>query len=93
MGNQTSWSNLLHILRNSNNEGVLKGLYRGWNSTIMREIPFTMIQFPLYEYLKVQWQQNLNSFIPQGFKGAACGMIAGGVAAALTTPLDVIKQE
>lgn len=91
MGNQTSWSNLLHILRNSNNEGVLKGLYRGWNSTIMREIPFTMIQFPLYEYLKVQWQQNLNSFIPQGFKGAACGMIAGGVAAALTTPLDVIK--
>ena len=37
MGNQTSWSNLLHILRNSNNEGVLKGLYRGWNSTIMRD--------------------------------------------------------
>lgn len=87
MGNQTSWSNLLHILRNSNNEGVLKGLYRGWNSTIMREIPFTVIQFPLYEYLKVKWPQNVH----QGFKGAVCGMIAGGVAAALTTPLDVIK--
>ncbi|KAL6451533.1 PET8 putative mitochondrial carrier protein PET8 [Candida maltosa Xu316] len=90
LGNKTSWSNLLHILQDSNKEGIIKGLYRGWNTTIMREIPFTVIQFPLYEWLKVKWQQNV-SFIPEGLKGAACGMIAGGVAAAVTTPLDVIK--
>ena len=34
-------------------EGV-RGLYRGYGSTIFREIPFTCIQFPLYEYLKRQ---------------------------------------
>ena len=39
-------------------EGV-RGLYRGYGSTIFREIPFTCIQFPLYEYLKRQMQIEL----------------------------------
>ncbi|KAG6376904.1 mitochondrial carrier domain-containing protein [Boletus reticuloceps] len=30
----------------------IKGLYRGFGITIMREIPFTSLQFPLYEFLK-----------------------------------------
>jgi len=34
-------------------EGFL-GLYRGYTSTILREIPFSVIQFPLWELLKVQ---------------------------------------
>ncbi|KAK9708892.1 S-adenosylmethionine transporter [Basidiobolus ranarum] len=33
-------------------DGVL-GFYRGYLSTVVREIPFTCIQFPLYERLKV----------------------------------------
>ena len=79
LGNNTSWSNFIHIIKNNLNEGIIRGLYRGWNTTIMREIPFTIIQFPLYEWLKVQWQQNKGlNFIPDGFKGASCGMIAGG---------------
>ena len=57
----------------------------------MREIPFTIIQFPLYEYLKSvrAKQQGLPEVAP--IEGAICGSFAGGVAAALTTPLDVIK--
>lgn len=31
----------------------LRGLYTGFAGTISREIPFTCIQFPLYEYLKL----------------------------------------
>lgn len=34
-------------------EGVL-GFYRGYWSLIAREIPFSFIQFPLWEGLKVQ---------------------------------------
>lgn len=87
----SSLSALRSILANTSGEGVFRGLYRGWSTTIMREIPFTIIQFPLYEYLKRvrAEQQGLPEVAP--LEGAVCGSIAGGVAAGLTTPLDVIK--
>lgn len=31
---------------------VWRELYRGWGITVMREVPFTVIQFPLWEALK-----------------------------------------
>ena len=65
-------------------EGV-RGLYRGYGSTIFREIPFTCIQFPLYEYLKRQLGERT------WWHAAGAGSIAGAVAACCTTPLDVIK--
>jgi solute carrier family 25 S-adenosylmethionine transporter 26 len=34
-------------------EGGLRGLYKGFGITIMREIPFSLIQFPIYEFAKV----------------------------------------
>ncbi|XP_037655870.1 S-adenosylmethionine mitochondrial carrier protein isoform X2 [Choloepus didactylus] len=36
-------------------EGIL-GLYRGYKSTVLREIPFSLVQFPLWESLKVDLQ-------------------------------------
>lgn len=94
-GKNTSWLNFLYLVQNKLGEGVVRGLYRGWNTTIMREIPFTMIQFPLYEYLKREWQTRLHALgIDQPLllaRGAICGLVAGAVAAAATTPLDVIK--
>lgn len=71
-------------------EGVTKGLYRGYTSTILREVPFAFIQFPIWEHLKANWTAStgleLNSVAV-----AVCGAIAGGIAAAVTTPLDVAK--
>jgi len=32
--------------------GVWRELYRGWSITVLREVPFTVIQFPLWEALK-----------------------------------------
>lgn len=34
-------------------EGGILGLYKGFGITIMREIPFAFIQFPIYEFAKV----------------------------------------
>ena len=31
----------------------LRGLYRGYMTTVFREVPFSFIQYPLWEYLKV----------------------------------------
>lgn len=61
------------------------GLYRGFTATIQREIPFSAIQFPIYEMLKKRFAGNDRK------KMAACGSVAGGVTAFLTTPLDVLK--
>lgn len=91
VGNRaSSWANFQYLLQNKSGEGVIRGLYRGWNTTLMREIPFTVIQFPLYERLKKVWSAYDNTELSL-LKGAICGSIAGGTAAALTTPLDVIK--
>ncbi|XP_014239613.1 S-adenosylmethionine mitochondrial carrier protein homolog isoform X2 [Cimex lectularius] len=65
-------------------EGVT-GLYRGFWVTVLRDAPFSIIQYPLWELLKKQ----LNQDTPAG--GALCGAIAGSFAGAVTTPLDVIK--
>ncbi|CDK29053.1 unnamed protein product [Kuraishia capsulata CBS 1993] len=87
----SSLDSLRFILRNETGEGVLRGLYRGWSTTIIREIPFTMIQFPLYEYLKAKVAKLENKEKASPLQGALCGSVAGGFAAASTTPLDVIK--
>lgn len=56
------------------------------------QIPFTSIQFPLYEFLKVQASKKLRAGRRlDAHEAALCGSLAGGVAAALTTPLDVLK--
>ena len=71
-------------------EGV-RGLFRGFATTIIREVPFSMIQFPLWEWLKRTWarHQRIERIAP--WQSSACGAMAGGFSAAITTPLDVAK--
>jgi len=69
---------------------VLGGLYRGYGITLMREVPFAFIQFPMYERMKVHWGEYRGKEVTS-YQAALCGSISGGIAAALTTPLDVIK--
>ncbi|KAJ8931833.1 hypothetical protein NQ314_015230 [Rhamnusium bicolor] len=73
-------------------EGIRKGLYRGFGSTILREVPFSVIQFPILEYLKATYRIRFKNNIPlESWEVAVCGSIAGGFSAAVTTPLDVAK--
>ncbi|KAJ9198456.1 hypothetical protein DTO166G4_2242 [Paecilomyces variotii] len=83
---------------------VIRELYRGTGITIAREIPFTVLQFTMWESMKGAYaKRTLNK--AQGADGAIgvaaeqipastsalFGSFAGAVAAGLTTPLDVIK--
>ncbi|KAL0261120.1 S-adenosylmethionine transporter [Diplodia seriata] len=85
---------LQHILAQRHAHGlahVWRELYRGWAITIMREVPFTVIQFPLWEGMK-EWSRRTNGKDSvSAFEGAAFGSVAGAVAAGVTTPLDVLK--
>ncbi|KAL4931527.1 uncharacterized protein BDV17DRAFT_280075 [Aspergillus undulatus] len=77
---------------------VLRELYRGAGITIAREIPFTVLQFTMWEAMKETYAKR-----KQAESGAAVlaqvpastsaffGSIAGAISAGFTTPLDVIK--
>jgi len=69
----------------------LMGFYRGLGITIMREIPFTSVQFPLYELFKQRLSAYLHKKPLRAHEAALCGCVAGAIAGALTTPLDVLK--
>lgn len=71
--------------------GVWRELYRGWNVTIMREVPFTIVQFPLWEALKNWRQRTTLKQEVSALDSAVFGSFSGAVAAGLTTPLDVLK--
>ncbi|XP_042309157.1 S-adenosylmethionine mitochondrial carrier protein isoform X2 [Sceloporus undulatus] len=47
-------SSTLRILSNTLYEEGILGLYRGYKSTVIREIPFSLVQFPLWESLKAR---------------------------------------
>uniref|UniRef100_A0AC34RJ77 S-adenosylmethionine mitochondrial carrier protein n=1 Tax=Panagrolaimus sp. JU765 TaxID=591449 RepID=A0AC34RJ77_9BILA len=67
------------------------GFYRGYMTTISREIPFSFIEFPLWEFLKRRYARFMNRDKCKPFESAACGSVAGSISACLTTPLDVAK--
>ncbi|PKS13077.1 hypothetical protein jhhlp_000418 [Lomentospora prolificans] len=83
--------------------GLRRELYRGWGITVFREIPFTVIQFPLWEALKGWGRARRRRNNPQAaekggveldvgaVESGLYGSLAGGIAAGLTTPLDVLK--
>ncbi|KAL8966009.1 MAG: hypothetical protein Q9183_003569 [Haloplaca sp. 2 TL-2023] len=71
--------------------GVWREMYRGWGITIVREVPFTAIQFPLWESMKA-WRRRTTAWNEvSAIESGAFGSIAGAVAAGMTTPLDVVK--
>jgi len=68
----------------------VSGFYVGYFTTVAREIPFSFIQFPIYEGLKKRWSAWQGSDV-NAMQSSLCGSFAGGFSAAVTTPLDVVK--
>nr|AAH19156.1 Solute carrier family 25 (mitochondrial carrier, phosphate carrier), member 26 [Mus musculus] len=83
-------SKTLQIFLTILSEEGIQGLYRGYKSTVLREIPFSLVQFPLWESLKALWAWR-RGHVVDSWQSAVCGAFAGGFAAAVTTPLDVAK--
>ncbi|XP_062318440.1 mitochondrial glutamate carrier 1 [Osmerus eperlanus] len=68
----------------------IAGLYKGLGATLLRDVPFSIIYFPLFA--------NLNNLGKRGAEGPApfyvsfiSGCLAGSIAAVAVNPVDVIK--
>lgn len=57
----------------------------------MREVPFTVIQFPLWEGMKKWRMRTKGTCNVTAVESGVFGSLAGAVAAGVTTPLDVMK--
>ncbi|VDN04693.1 unnamed protein product [Thelazia callipaeda] len=85
--------NISTICRKIYSQNGLRGFYQGFFSTVSREIPFSFIEFPLWELLKQLVTRVRKKHSTTPLESAACGSAAGSVAAAITTPLDVVKTQ
>lgn len=70
-------------------EGV-KGLFAGYGSFLLRDLPFDAIQFCLYEQLRIGYKLAAKRDLSNP-ENALIGAFAGAITGAITTPLDVIK--
>lgn len=90
-GNTSMMAEFQHIVRN---EGVV-GLYRGLTPSLLRDVPFSSIYWMSIEYCRNRWkhydQGRSLSAVEHAGRALVNGTLSGMIAAACTTPLDVIK--
>lgn len=88
-----NYRNTAHAFSSIYKKRGLYGLYYGWGATLLRDVPYSAIQFTIYESLKNFFKANFSTDkrpserITDMVSGATAGSVAGGI----TTPLDVIK--
>ena len=75
--------------------GVTTGLFAGFGSFLLRDLPFDAIEFASYEQMKLSWTSMFGKGGKHGeikqLESAAIGSVAGMLTGAVTTPLDVVK--
>lgn len=91
MRSQTTNVQLVGIVKDILAKEGFVGLYRGFLSTILRDIPFSAVQYPIWELLKAHHSRRHHQQV-NAFQSALYGSIAGAVAAFVTTPMDVAKS-
>lgn len=66
-------------------------MFHGFRATILRDVPYSALQFAFYEqFKKFAKKKNNGQQLPLGID-LLTGSLAGGIAGAVTTPLDVVK--
>jgi len=84
------WSDVTKCLKDLYKTQGLKGFWNGYTATLLRDVPFSALYWPLYEQCKAVlnlYTSKRDSFLVNFGSGA----IAGSVASTVTLPFDVIK--
>lgn len=80
----------LRIARDLLRTQGISGVYKGLGATLLRDVPFSIIYFPLFANLNKLGQKSSHEKAPF-YHSFFAGCIAGSVAAVAVTPLDVLK--
>jgi len=84
------WSDVHKCLTELVKAQGVRGLWNGYTATLLRDVPFSALYWPLYEQCKATmnlYTSNRDSFLVNFGSGA----VAGSVASTVTLPFDVIK--
>ncbi|KAM9536275.1 solute carrier family 25 member 55a [Salvelinus alpinus] len=68
----------------------IQGLYKGLGATLMRDVPFSMVYFPLFAHLNRLGQPSRDQSAPF-YWAFLSGCLAGSTAAVAVNPCDVVK--
>ncbi|KFQ34081.1 Solute carrier family 25 member 40, partial [Mesitornis unicolor] len=66
-------------------------LWRGWSSTVLRDVPFSATYWYNYERFKRMMCKELGAHEPTLFIAFTSGAASGTIAAVITQPFDVVK--
>jgi hypothetical protein len=94
----SSTSSSMQAFRHLASEGSARRLFTGYTALAARNLPFTALQFPVFEHVRSRLQRRQRqltgdnpglgqTFMVSGMSAAS----AGSIAAFITTPSDVVK--
>lgn len=66
----------------------VKGLYKGLGATLARDVPFSCIYFPLFSFLRLEFQPVEG---PSPSHSLLAGCVSGMIGSLAVTPMDVVK--
>jgi len=69
----------------------VSGLYRGLGATLMRDIPFSVVYFPLFAHLQQLGRHSTEDPAVPFYWSFLSGLAAGCTAAVVVSPCDVVK--
>ncbi|KAF6038930.1 SLC25A22 [Bugula neritina] len=72
-------------------EKGIVGLYKGSCATLLRDITFSAIYFPLFAHLNALGKRRNSGDTAVFYVTLGAGIVAGGTSSFLVTPLDVVK--
>lgn len=85
VGNKGNTATLTRRLFRKDN---MRTLLAGYRALVFRNLPFTTVQWPIYEHFKKLFR---NKDFSRGQSAGMAAMIAGTAASTATTPVDVVK--
>ena len=85
----SKYGNILDCARAVARREGMRAFYRSYSTTLAMNVPYQACQFTVYEYVRSMQLREDESLSAAGI--LVSGGAAGGMAAAITTPLDVVK--